>query len=173
MKNSVFSNFDCAPEIKMKWLQHYGNLRWISPRKTLWSTFFSKKKKIPSDIPKWSFIDFEIEPTTPFGNRKFFFLKISLTRIVFWGEIYRELPCRWDQYIIIMGSRSKIEKTMKNSVFSNFDCDTEIMLKWLQDHGNLQWLSPQKTLGLPFFPEKKKNSVRHPKMVVYRFWDRT
>ena len=72
-----------------------------------------------------------------------------------------------------MGSRSKIEKTMKNSVFSNFDCDTEIMLKLLQDHGNLQWISPQKTLWSPFFSRKKKNSVRHPKMVVYRFWDRT
>ena len=24
-----------------------------------------------------------------------------------------------------------------------------------------------------FFSTKKKNSVRHPKMVVYRFWDRT
>ena len=39
-----------------------------------------------------------------------------------------ELPCRWNHYIIISGSRSKVEKTMKNSVFSNFDCDPEI--KW-------------------------------------------
>ena len=62
---------------------------------------------------------------------------------------------------------------MKKSVFSTFVCDPEIMLKWLQDHGNLQWISPQKTLWSPFFSRKKKNSVRHPKMVVYRFWDRT
>ena len=81
------------------------------------------------DIPKWSFSDFETEPETRFGKRKFFFLKIKFTRTVFWGEIYRELPCRWNHYIIISGSRSKVEKPMKNSVFSNFNCDPEIMLK--------------------------------------------
>ena len=54
---------------------------------------FNKKNKIPSDIPQWSFSDFETEPETPFGNGQFFFLKIKLTRTVFWGEIHRELPC--------------------------------------------------------------------------------
>ena len=91
--------------------------------------FFHKKKKIPSDIPKWSFSDFETEPESPFGNQKIFFLEIELTRTVFRGEIYRELPCRWNHYIIISGSRWNVEKTMKNSVFSNIDCDPEIMLK--------------------------------------------
>ena len=62
--------------------------------------FFPEKKNSP-DIPKWLFIDFEIEPEAPFGNRKFFFLKILLTRIVFLGKIYRELPCRRNHYIII------------------------------------------------------------------------
>ena len=62
---------------------------------------------------------------------------------------------------------------MKNLVFSNFDCDAEIMMKWLQHHGNLQKISPQRTLRSTFFSTKKKNSVRHPKMVVLRFWDRT
>ena len=62
---------------------------------------------------------------------------------------------------------------MKNSVFSNFDCDPEILLKWLQHHGHLQWIPPQKTLWSTFFSTKKKNSVRHPKMVVFRFWERT
>ena len=62
---------------------------------------------------------------------------------------------------------------MKNSVFSNFDCDPEIKLKWLQHHGNLQWILPQKTLWSTFFSRKKKNSVRHPKMVVFRFWNRS
>ena len=38
--------------------------------------FFFTKKKIPSNIPKWSFSNFETEPKAPFGNRKFFFLKI-------------------------------------------------------------------------------------------------
>ena len=28
------------------------------------------------------------------GIEKLFILKIQLTRIDFWGEIYRELPCR-------------------------------------------------------------------------------
>ena len=67
----------------------------------------------------------------------------------------------------------KSRKTMKKLVYSTFVCDPEIALKWLQDHGNLQWISPQKTLWSPFFPRKKRNSVRHPKMVVYRFWDRS
>ena len=130
--------------------------------------FFFNKKKL--DIPKWSFSDFETEPETPFGNRKFFFLKIWLTSIAFWGKIYRKLPWRWISYIIISGSRSKVEKKMKNSDFWNFDCDPEIMLKWLQHHGSLQWIPTQKTLWSTFFPQKK---IGHPKMVVFRFWDRT
>ena len=130
MMKSVFSNFDCDPEIILKSLQHHSNLHQISPQKTLRSTFFSKKKRnIPSDIPKSSFSDFETEPETPFGNRKFFFLKILVTRTAFWCKIYRELPWRWIHYIIISGSRSKVEKTMKNSVFSNFNCDADIMMK--------------------------------------------
>ena len=96
----------------LKWLQHHGNLQWIPPQKSVWSTFFSRKKKIPSDIPKWSFSDLKTEPETPFGNRKFFFLKISVIPIAFWGEIYRELSCRWNHYIIISWSRSKVGKTM-------------------------------------------------------------
>ena len=55
-------------------------LRWspvnFTPKNPIVNFFFYKKIKIPSDIPKWSFIDFEIEPEIPFGNRKFFFLKI-------------------------------------------------------------------------------------------------
>ena len=38
----------------------------------------NKKKKIPSDIPKWSFSDFETEPETPVGNGQFFFSKFNL-----------------------------------------------------------------------------------------------
>ena len=90
--------------------------------------FFPPTKKYCPTSPNGRFRDFEIEPEVPFGNRKFFFL-IQLTRIVFEGEIYRELPCRWIYYIIIMRSRSKIEKTVKHSVCSNFNCDPEIMLK--------------------------------------------
>ena len=38
--------------------------------------FSTKKKKIPSEIPKWSFSDLETKPEAPFGNQKIFFLKI-------------------------------------------------------------------------------------------------
>ena len=99
-------------------------LRWspvnFTAKNTMINFFFHKKKKIPSDIPKWSFSDFETEAEAPFGNRYFFFLKIQLTRTVLWGEIYRELPCHRNHYIIISGSRSKVEKTMKKSVFLEF-----------------------------------------------------
>ena len=88
-----------------------------------------QKKKFRPTSQNGRFRDFETEPETPFGNRKFFFLKIELTHTVFWDEIYRELPCRWNHDIIISGSRSKVEKTMKNSVFSTFVCDPEIMLE--------------------------------------------
>ena len=133
--------------------------------------FFFYKKKIPSDIRKWSFSRFSDRTWDPFRESTIFFSQ-NLTCTVFWGEIYRELRCGWNHYIIISGSRSKVEITRKNSPFSNFDCDAEIMMKWLQHHGNLQWISPQRTLLSTFFSTKKKNSVRHPKMVVSRFWDR-
>ena len=173
MKNSVFSNFDCDPEIMLKWLQHYGNLRYISPQKTLWSTFYSTKKKKSVRLPKIVVFRFWDRTWNPFQEWKFFFLKIQLTRIFFWGEIYRELPCRRNHYIIILGSRSNVEKTMKSSVFSNFDCDPEIMLKWLQHYGNLRWISPRKTQSSTFYSTKINKSVRHHKIVVSRFWDRT
>ena len=100
-----------------------------STLKNTMMNFFSTKKKIPSYIPKWSFFEFKTGPETPFGNRKFFFLKIKLTRIVFWGEIYPELPCRWNHYIIMSWSRSKVGKTLKNTVFSTFVCYAEIMME--------------------------------------------
>ena len=40
--------------------------------------FFFPQKKNPSDIPKWSFSDFETEPEAPFRNRIFFFSKFNL-----------------------------------------------------------------------------------------------
>ena len=58
-----------------------------------------------------------------------FFLKIKLTGTLFCGEIYRQLTWRWIHYIIVSGSLSKVEKTLKNSVIANFDCDAEIMIK--------------------------------------------
>ena len=103
---------------------------------------FFPQKNIPSDIAKCSFTDFVTQPWEHFRESESFFFKIQLTRIVFWGEIYRELPYRWNRYIIISGSRSKVEKNDENTVFSIFDCDLEIMLKLLQHRGNLQCISP-------------------------------
>ena len=72
------SNFDRDAEIMMKWLQHHGNLQKISPQKTLRSTFFSTKKKIPSDIPKSSFSDFETKLRPLSGIDISFFSKFNL-----------------------------------------------------------------------------------------------
>ena len=164
MKNSVFSNFDCDPEIMLKWLQFHGNLQWIPSQKTLYSNFFPTKKKNFVRHPKMVVYGIWDRTWDPFRESKiFFFLKILFTRIVSWGKIYRELPCRRNHYIIISGSRSKVEKTMKNSDLSNFDCVPEIMLKWLQHHGNLQWIPPQKTLWSTFFSRKKKIPSDTPK----------
>ena len=111
-------------------MQQHGNPRKFHSKKRYDKlSFKQKKKKLRQTSQNGRFRNFETEPETPFGNRQFFFLKIKLTRTVFCGEIYRELPCRWNHYIIISESRSKVEKTMKNSVFSTFVCDPKIMLK--------------------------------------------
>ena len=56
-------------------------LRWstvnFTPKNTMINFFFPQKKKIPSDIPKCSFSDFETEPETPFANRNFFSQKLT------------------------------------------------------------------------------------------------
>ena len=49
----------------------------FTPKNTMVYFFFHKKKN-PSDIPKWSFPDFENEPAAPFGDRNFFFSKFNL-----------------------------------------------------------------------------------------------
>ena len=38
--------------------------------------------------------------------------------------------------MIISGSRSKVERTMKIFVFSTFECDPEIIMERLQQHSN-------------------------------------
>ena len=40
--------------------------------------FFPQKKKFRPTSENGRFRDFETEPETPFGNRKFFFLKLNL-----------------------------------------------------------------------------------------------
>ena len=71
--------------------------------------------------------------------------------MIFWGKIYRELPCRCNHYIIISGSRSKVEKTMKNADFSNFDCDTEIMVNDCNITVNSGKFHPKKNYDQLFF----------------------
>ena len=54
---------------------------------------------------------------------------------------------------------------------------------WLWSRNNVEMIAtlresavnfiPKNSTIIFFFHKKKKNSVRHPKMVVYRFWDRT
>ena len=50
----------------------------FTPKNDMINFLLKKKKKIPSDISKWSFSDFETEPETPFGYRQFFFSKFNL-----------------------------------------------------------------------------------------------
>ena len=58
------------------------------------------------------------------------------------------------------------EKTMKDLVFSTFDCDPEIVMEWLQQHSNPRYISPRKTIQSTFFPWKKKFLSKTPKIVV-------
>ena len=120
-------------------------------------TFFSTKKKFrpASQNGRFPILTPSLRPLS--GIEKRFFLKIQLTRIVFSGEIHRELPCRWYHYIIISGSRSKVEKTMQNSVFSEFDCDPEIMLEELEHYGNHYGTSDAKNsmINVLFHKNKK------------------
>ena len=63
------------------------------------------------------------------GIDTFFFHQIYISPAVFWGHIYRELLCSGNHFMIISGSRSKVEKTTKNFVSSTFDCHLELIMK--------------------------------------------
>ena len=76
MKKLIYSTFVCDPEIMLKWLQHYGNLRKFYREKNYGQLYFPQKEKFRPTSQNGRFRDFEIDPETPFGNRKFFFLKI-------------------------------------------------------------------------------------------------
>ena len=78
MKKLVYSTFVCDPEIMLKWLQHYGNLRKFYPEKNYGQLYFPQKKKSRPTSHNGRFRDFETEPETPIGNRKFFFSKFNL-----------------------------------------------------------------------------------------------
>ena len=77
--------------------------------------------------------DLKIAKTTTLGvsDRNFFFCGKEVDcSSVSWSEIYRGLLWFHNHSIIISGSQSKVEKTIKNSVFSTFDCDSEINEAW-------------------------------------------
>ena len=79
MENSVSSNFDCDPEIMLKWLQHHSNLHQISPQKKLKSTFFKKKKKKfrpTSQKGRFPILTRNLKPLS--GMENFFFFKFNL-----------------------------------------------------------------------------------------------
>ena len=99
----------------------------FTTKNTMINFFFHKKKFRPtSQNGRFPILRPNLRPLSGIDN--FVFSKLNLV-VQFSGKIYRELPCRWNHYIIVSGSRSKVEKTMKNSVFSTFVCDHGIMLE--------------------------------------------
>ena len=100
------------------------------PEKHYGKLFFLQKKKISSDIPNGRFPILRPNLRTLSGIENFFSQNLT-----YWytslGWNSPGITMSLELYIIISRSRWKVEKTMKNSVFSNFDCDPGIMLKWL------------------------------------------
>ena len=89
------------------------------------------------------------------GIVKFFFSVLNLL-LHFFGIKFTE---------ILPGSRSKVEKTMKNLVFSIFDRDSEIIMEYLQQQSSVNFTPKKKWLN--FFSRKKKNFLSDTfKMVV-------
>ena len=77
MKSWFFSIFDCDPEIIMECLQQQSSVNF-TPKKTMINFFFTKKKLSVRHLQNARLGDFETEPETPFGDRKFFFQRITL-----------------------------------------------------------------------------------------------
>ena len=92
----------------------------------------------------------------PFRESKIFFSQNLTYSYSFLRWHVPGITMALDSLTTYFGITVKSRKTMKNSVFSNFDCDPEIMLKWLQHHGNLHQISPQKTVRSSIFSAKKK-----------------
>ena len=127
MKNWVFSTFDCDPEIILKLLQHHGNLQWLSPKKYYERVFFHKKK-IPSDIAKWSFSKFETKPESLSGIENFFFSNLTYSySFLGWNlpGITMSLESLHNYHGITVKSRKNYEK------FGSFDF-------WLWSRNNLE-----------------------------------
>ena len=91
----------------------------------------------------------------------FFFVKKKVNHSVFWSEIYWRFPWCCNNINIISASQSKVEKAEFFIVFSIFDRDPEIIMKWFQRHGNSRQISPQKRIPVSWILRKK--NFRFPK----------
>ena len=120
------------------------------PKKHYDQLFFTQKKKFRPTSQNGRFPIWD-RTWDPFRESTFFFLKNSTYSYSFLGwnstGITMSLELLHNYFMITVKCRKNDEKFG----FSNFDWDPERMLKWLQ----------------------QKNSVRHPKMVVFRFWVQT
>ena len=107
---------------------------------------FEKKKFF--DSQQGSQVRSQNRKTTILGCRTevFFFVEKKINHSVFWGEIYWRVPWCCNNINIISASLSKVEKTEFFIVFSTFDRDPEIIMKWFQRHGISRKISPQKTI---------------------------
>ena len=85
----------------------------------------------------------------------FFFLEKKVDHNVFRRENYRRLPWCCNYSNVISGSQTKVEKTEFFIVFSTFDRDPNIIMKWFRRHGNSRWILPQKTIRVGEILRKK------------------
>ena len=139
-------------------MQHHRNLQWIPPQKKPWSTLFSTTKKIRPTSRNGRFLI--LRPNLrPLSGSKFVFLKIYLTRIVFWGKIYRELPCYWNHYIIISRSWWKFEK-IHDEKFGIFEF-------WLRSRNNVEMIATLRQSPVNFTPKNTMvNFLFHKKKQI-------
>ena len=117
-------------------------------------------------MPKWSFIDFEIEPETPFGNRKLFSQNLTYSySFLGWKSpgFTMSLESLHNYFVITVKNRKNHEKIG----FFDFCLWSRYNVGIIATYGNLREISRQKTLSSTFFSTKKKNTVRHPQMVVF------
>ena len=125
------------------------------PKKHYDQLFFQQKQNFVRN-PKMEVFLFWDQTCDPFRESKIFFSQNLTYSYIFLGWNLPGIKMAFNSLHNYFGVTVKSAKTMKNSVFSDFDCDPEIMMKWLQHDGNLQKISPQKTQWSTFFSTKKK-----------------
>ena len=153
-------------------------LRWstvnFTPKNTMINFFFHKKKKKfrpTSQNGRFPILRPNLRPLLGIEN----FFSQNLTYLYsFLGWNLPGITMAFDSLHNYFGITVKSRKNDEKLGFFEF---------WLWSRNNvemiatLRWspvnFTPKNTMINFFFPQKKKNSVRHPKMVVFRFWDRT